>query len=720
MKPFLLLLLLFLLLPAQALMSDCPRDCSCPDELSIFCLQRHSPYVPLGVPTPTKNLYLFQNGISALSQDDFTGLSGLEMLDLSQNQLTEIPDRSFELLSSLHNLDISSNLITHISQESFTGLRLLQRLYLHGNHIRSIHPEAFEGLDHLLELKLQGNQLMGLPTLRLPRLLLLDLSYNEGLPPPEPADLQTPNLEALKMAGLGISELDGDLLQSLGNLHELDLSKNQLKEVPAAFGEAGQGLTRLSLAGNPIPLPGPRPEDLQNLRGLQDLDLSSVNMPGLSESFRHLFPRLRQLTVAENPFNCVCPLAWVPEWLREGQVQLGRSEETRCHFPPLNAGKVLARLQRINFGCPITTPAPASKTRDTTPLPHQPNILNPPPGPTLPPSHPQSSALPQLSGSPYLKEDGHKLPSPPASPGSSSQEDMDPVHHICPSNICLNGGTCLLDAQGDLQCSCSRGTSGPYCETQLEHPPSPPPPQILPRDPPVAIEPDLGSRHVTSTSILLDLQRFIQKRPYLRGIRLTFRNLSGPDRRPVELSVPASYPEYTLRGLRPNSTYSICAGPLGPLPSDGTGSVADRSCTEARTAAQPHRNPHPTSRPKILGSTPPYLVPEPQVKDGRLSTALTPALAAALTVAAALAIAAGTIYYLRCRQAKQGNSDHCSQEASPIELEGIKASLDNGTLPQKQPEIKVASPWNGEYEVPLMQTHCSTNNNQTSLKPTYF
>ncbi|XP_035259235.1 vasorin-like [Anguilla anguilla] len=723
MKPF-LLLLLFLLLSAQALTSDCPQDCSCPDRDSIFCYQRRSSSVPQGLPAPTKNLYLFQNGISTLSRDDFAGLSGLEMLDLSQNLLSEISDRAFELLSSLHNLDLSSNLITRVHRDSFSGLTLLQRLYLHGNHIQSIHPEAFRGLDQLLELKLQGNQLTGLPALRLPRLLLLDLSHNAGLSPPASADLQTPNLESLKMAGLGISQLSGDLLRSLGNLHELDVSRNQLREVPVALGEAGRGLTQLSLAGNPIAQPGPRPEELQNLRGLQELDLSGLNMQGLPEGFRHLFPRLRLLTAAENPFNCLCPLAWLPGWLREGRVQLGRPEETRCHFPPLNAGKVLARLERADFGCPPTTAAPASTVRSSTPPPRPPQIFSTPPGTTPPPALPPPPPPPLPSDTPSPVEYDNKPPLSPASPSSSSREAMDSDPHICPSNICLNGGTCLLHAQGELECACSRGTSGPYCETreELPPPPPPPPPHHLPLVPPTLVaaapDPDLGSRQVTSTSIVLDLQRFIQKRPYLRGIRLTYRNLSGPDRRPVELSVPASYPEYTLRGLRPNSTYSICAGPLGASPS-GVG--ADRSCIEAQTAAQlPHR-PDPTAVPWNSGATP-HAAPEPRVEDGQLVTALAPALAAALTVAVAMAVAAGTVYYLRRRRAKGAHPDMCSEDPSPLELEGVKASLDNGTLPQKQPEIKPASscPWNGECEVPLMQTHCSANNNLASLKPSYF
>ncbi|KAJ8254182.1 hypothetical protein COCON_G00207940 [Conger conger] len=233
------------------------------------------------------------------------------MLDLSQNKLSRLPGGAFRPLSELRNLDLSNNQVEHVSQESFAGLALLERLYLFNNRIQSIHPAAFQGLGQLLELKLQGNQLTSLPALRMPKLLLLDLSYNQ-IPPPEPADLQTPNLEGLHMAGMGLRELDPGLTAGLGNLHGLDLSQNQLRAVPEALREV-RGLTRLNLAGNPVGRL--RPEDfqkLEQLRELQELDLSNTNLQGLPREFRQLLPRLQGLSVAENPFNCLCPLAWFP------------------------------------------------------------------------------------------------------------------------------------------------------------------------------------------------------------------------------------------------------------------------------------------------------------------------------------------------------------------------------------------------------------------------
>lgn len=699
--------LLLLLCSGRVLSSDCPADCSCQAQESIFCFHRHSSTVPR-VPT-TKNLYIFQNGIVTLSQDDFRGLVELELLDLSQNELTEIPDGVFEMLSNLKNLDLSSNHITHISKDSFSGLVQLERLYLHANRIHSIHLEAFDSLEMLLELKLQGNQLTYLPSIRFPRLLLLDLSYND-IPTLGPSDLQTPHLEALKVADLGLTSVDENLIASLKNLHELDISMNQLDEVPQALKQDSlKGLIKLSLAANP--LGELRVEDFNKLSGLQELDLSGLNLQGFPQSFFQNFPRLVHLTAAENPFNCLCPLAWFPVWLKEKGVTLGRPEETRCHFPLVNAGKMLSALEHKDFGCPPTTTVligspigstPAPQILTTTPEATHTNAIPPPP---LPSEETIST-----------KTDSYPLPPEPVSPSSTSGEYEQ---HICPPNICLNGGTCRFDPLGQLSCLCPSGTSGPYCENVDEVPEPPSTTEVAVVIPALPDKLDaISSRQVTSTSILLDLHRFIETRPHIRGIRLTYRNLSGPDRRPMILSVPASYPEYTLRGLKPNCTYSVCASPLGERTnSRANSSVEIGSCTEARTEGVP------------LTSLEPWVEPKTSVTYTLISAL------AALALVLGLAVVVGTIICLRKRrQANVGMELELGpSDPDPMELEGIKACFENGgngTLPLKQPEIdRCHTPQpppflqqNGgvDYEAPLMQGHCLSNNNLASLKPSYF
>ncbi|XP_034449529.1 vasorin b [Hippoglossus hippoglossus] len=676
--PFLLLLTI----PDCILSSDCPKDCTCSTPESILCFQRRSSTIPKGVPSFTNSLYLFANGIEGMTSKDFDGMENLEMLDLSQNKLTEIPDRVFEPLTSLKNLDLSSNQITHISEECFQGMELLERLYLYSNLIKTIHPAAFNRLQHLLELKIQGNQLTSLPALSMPHLLLLDLRFNV-LHTLGPSDLQTPNLESLKLGGVGLTSLDKELIGSLKNLHELDISGNQIDSFPAVLKET-LGLIHLSLAENPM---GPlKVQDLQNLGELQELDISSLSVQGLPEEFSQLFPHLRKLTVAENPFNCLCDLEWFPKWLRAQSITLQRTEETRCHFPPINAGKVLERLDHRDFGCPTTTTVTTSTVKTTT---IQPAII------TTFPSTTEAAPIPRASDEPTDKDNDPPLPPVPASPSSSSM-DLGEDQHFCPSNTCLNGGTCRIDQYGQVECTCPHGTSGLYCEVQNYHPPSPPEAGI-PMATVSADEADISSHEVTATSILVDLHRYIEMRPYIRGIRLTYRNLSGPDRRPIQLSLPASFPEYRLRGLRPNSTYTVCASPLG-APS-GTDSV----CTEAHTA------------PEIISS------PDARITDPRLTTMIVPAVAILLLLVL-IAVALGVVCYLRRKRAKGHLELDC--EPSQLQLDGVKAGLDNGALPQKQPQTMIPEPavqnGNLEYEVLLLQDHCTSNNNMSTHKPSYF
>ncbi|XP_035471369.1 vasorin b [Scophthalmus maximus] len=673
--------LLFLILPDGILSSDCPKDCSCSTPESILCFQRRSSSIPKGVPQFTKSLYLFANGIEGLTAKDFDGMENLEMLDLSQNKLTEIPDRVFEPLTSLRNLDLSSNQISHISEECFQGMALLERLYLYSNLIKTIHPAAFNGLENLLELKIQGNQLTSLPALSMPHLLLLDLRFNV-LHTLGPSDLQTPNLESLKLGGVGLTSLDKELIGNLKNLHELDISGNQIESFPSVLKET-QGLIHLSLAGNPM---GPlKVQDLKKLGELQELDISSLSLQGLPEEFSQLFPHLRKLTVAENPFNCLCTLAWFPRWLRAQSITLERTEETRCHFPPINAGRVLERLEHRDFGCPTTTTVTTSTVKTSTTLPVPVTTLL---------STTEAVQVPRASDEPTDQDDDFPLPPVPASPSTSSM-DLGEDQHFCPSHTCLNGGVCRLDQHGQVECTCPKGTSGLYCEV-LNHQPSPPE-AAFPMATVIADTSDISSHEVTATSILVDLHHYIEMRPYIRGIRLTYRNLSGPDRRPIQLSLPASFPEYRLRGLKPNSTYTVCASPLGAP------SGIDSVCTEAHTA------------PEIISS------PDAQVTDPRLTTMLVPAVAILLLLVL-IAIALGVVCYLRRKRAKGHLDLDC--EPSQLELDGVKDGLDNGALPQKQPQIMIPEPavqnGNLEYEVLLLQDHCTSNNNMSSHKPSYF
>ncbi|TRY97286.1 hypothetical protein DNTS_020579 [Danionella cerebrum] len=662
----LLLPLLFYQNVSSVFGETCLKDCFCQDQDSILCFTRKEVKMPRDVPSSTKKLYLFKNGIESLSQEDFLELGSLEMLDLSQNKLDQLPDHVFQPLSGLHNLDLSANQIVHISKDSFAGLELLERLYLYNNLLESIHPAAFDELHQLLELKLQGNKLTILPALKMPHLLLLDLRFN-SISSPGPDDLQTPKLESLKLGGLGISSVNDELLGSLKNLHELDISNNLLTAFPDVLREA-RGLVSLSLAGNPL---GPLNwEDIEQFPELKELDISNLSLQGLPETLAHLFPQLTRLTVAENPFNCLCNLAWFPSWLRTKNIKLDRTEETRCHFPLLNSGKVLERLGHREFGCPTTTTITTRIIRGTV-------------VPPAPVTSVQTTTHPVFLDKPghdFAIETGNALQ--PPTPSTSIDPELRST--FCPSNICLNGGTCWLDNEGHVECLCLLGTSGTYCENV----------QDLLLFPTVidTMETEISTKLVTSSSINLDLHLYIEMRPNIRGVKLTYRNLSGPDKRPKDLNVPRSYGNYTLRGLQPNSTYSVCASPLGEL------GDADRVCTEAHTISL---QISPTGA---------------RLEDPKLTTMLIPAVAILLLLVL-VTVAVGVACYLHKKKSKGHLDLEC--DPSQLELEG----LDNGAIPQKQDIVSCPSTaQNGgmDHKEPLMRDNCSANNNTNGLKPSYF
>lgn len=318
--PLRLLLPLLLLLPALGPgVQGCPSGCQCNQPRTVFCTARRGTTVPLDVPPDTVGLYVFENGITTLDAGSFAGLPGLQLLDLSQNQIASLPGGVFQPLANLSNLDLTANRLREITNETFRGLRRLERLYLGKNRIRHIQPGAFDVFDRLLELKLQDNELRALPPLRLPRLLLLDLSHN-GLSALEPGVLDTANVETLRLAGLGLRHLDEGLFGRLRNLHNLDVADNQLERVPPAV-RGLRGLTRLRLAGN-TRIAQLWLEDLAGLAALQELDLSNLSLQALPHELSTLFPRLRLLEAARNPFNCVCPLSWFGPWVRESRLTL--------------------------------------------------------------------------------------------------------------------------------------------------------------------------------------------------------------------------------------------------------------------------------------------------------------------------------------------------------------------------------------------------------------
>lgn len=137
---------------------------------------------------------------------------------------------------------------------------------------------------------------------------------------------------------------------------------------------------------------------------------------------------------------------------------------------------------------------------------------------------------------------------------------------------------------------------------------------------------------------------------------------------------------------------------MGPLGEKGS---KEEFCVEAHTLPASHQQHSPVT----------------QSKDNNLALMIVPALAAVLLL---VVVVTAVTYYRRHRRAKEHAGG--GVEAGPLELEGVKACLENGErgghgCRGTENAVLAGGP---ECEVPLMQAHYPSNNNSAALKPSYF
>ncbi|GAB1287557.1 Immunoglobulin superfamily member 10 [Apodemus speciosus] len=137
----------------------CPRRCACYVPTEVHCTFRYLTSIPDGIPANVERVNLGYNSLTRLTENDFSGLSKLELLMLHSNGIHRVSDKTFSALQSLQVLKMSYNKVQIIQKDTLYGLRSLTRLHLDHNSIEFIHPEAFYGLTLLRLVHLEGNRL---------------------------------------------------------------------------------------------------------------------------------------------------------------------------------------------------------------------------------------------------------------------------------------------------------------------------------------------------------------------------------------------------------------------------------------------------------------------------------------------------------------------------------------------------------------------------------
>ncbi|XP_055469314.1 toll-like receptor 7 isoform X2 [Psammomys obesus] len=215
--------------------------------------------VPTTLPSNLMELYLYNNIIKSIQEDDFKNLTQLQILDLSgncprcynvpyvctpceNNSPLQIHPNAFDSLIGLKVLRLHSNSLKHVLKEWFKNMQNLQELDLSQNYLaREIEQANF--LEHL------------------PNLVQLDLSFNYELQvyhasitlPPSLSSLK--NLKFLHIKGYVFKELKNtslSVLHELPNLEVLDLGTNFIKIADLNIFKQFENLKIIDLSVNKI------------------------------------------------------------------------------------------------------------------------------------------------------------------------------------------------------------------------------------------------------------------------------------------------------------------------------------------------------------------------------------------------------------------------------------------------------------------------------------
>ncbi|XP_017798059.1 PREDICTED: chaoptin [Habropoda laboriosa] len=246
-------------------------------------------------------LVLTRNLVREIPAGLFQDFEMLVSIELSGNMLTTIgPDTFAGLEETLLELDVSSNRLTSITGGELL-LRKLLSLNLSGNRLTRIPPETFQRLDSVRYLNLSSNPLYGgFPPVLPSTVLDLDVSRTDLRILPAVLLLNLQSLERISLGGNRLEKIEEGTFERLENLSRIDLSANLIERIDNGAFVGLSNLYQLNLRGNR--LSSFAGEHFDTGTGLELLDLSSNRIDRLSPTAFAIHPRLRELDLSDNRF----------------------------------------------------------------------------------------------------------------------------------------------------------------------------------------------------------------------------------------------------------------------------------------------------------------------------------------------------------------------------------------------------------------------------------
>lgn len=224
------------------------------DVSSVYITNQITRIVPTIVCQQFENLNMLlitSSRLTVLTPSSFDDCNNLEILLLNFNFITEIPDGTFSTTPKLSVMQIVSNNIEVIGDLAFEGSSLAF-LDLSDNYLREFNPRPFEIINStLVDLLLPINRFTSLPINAfnaLRNLIVLQLHYNEfndRIPPNTFSPLLS--LETLTLIDCGLNVFDRSWFQGMSRLNSLQLSYNNIEELPDGAFNGLWGLETINL-----------------------------------------------------------------------------------------------------------------------------------------------------------------------------------------------------------------------------------------------------------------------------------------------------------------------------------------------------------------------------------------------------------------------------------------------------------------------------------------
>nr|XP_008120230.1 PREDICTED: leucine-rich repeat-containing protein 24 isoform X1 [Anolis carolinensis]XP_008120231.1 PREDICTED: leucine-rich repeat-containing protein 24 isoform X1 [Anolis carolinensis] len=151
---------LFLLGLMAAQVRSCPSTCRC-YSTTVECGSLGLKEIPGGIHPSTQTVFLQDNSVTQIHQQDLAPLWGLQYLYMQNNTISALEPGAFRNQNRLLELALNGNRIHLINSSIFKGLEHLRVLYLAGNQITRLPDFTFCDLERLPRAPLAGEQHRG-------------------------------------------------------------------------------------------------------------------------------------------------------------------------------------------------------------------------------------------------------------------------------------------------------------------------------------------------------------------------------------------------------------------------------------------------------------------------------------------------------------------------------------------------------------------------------